>query len=506
MDDFSPGLRQRADSGQAQAINVATARIVAATQGDLATEIPHIVSEYFPELATALDGLLADVRANLDRVSTLAMFDPVTSLPNRIHFRREAECLLRNLPENALAALLFVDLDNFKAVNDTYGHAQGDQLLALVADRLRAVAAEECGVPVVGRLAGDEFTLLFPAIKSPDDAARIGCAVLSAMTQSCNVAGHSVDVGASIGIALSADVGCALPDLMRAADVAMYHAKTNGRRQYQFYTEALAERLAERIQLDSDLRAGIARNELALMVQPQVSLVDGALIASEALLRWNHPTQGQMMPHKFLPAADESGLIFDISDWSLVKATQIAADWTRRKVPSRLAINLGSRQMNHADFFPRFHELVAALNLPMSVFEVEVTEDNMMECGEAVIRELTALRSAGAVVTIDTAGIGMSSLAQLRLLPVDRLKIHRSVITEIAGDTKTRAVVQAMIGLGHGLGCEVIAAGVETVEQIDILRVMGCDAVQGYAIAPPMSLDAFTAWRSAPKTRLKTPA
>ncbi len=506
MEEFLPDSRTRKRAGVTQAVEAATARIVAATKGDLSTLTPTIVGQHLPELAVALDGLLADVRANLDSVSTLAMFDPVTALPNRLHFRREAERTLRALPNDGQAALFFIDLDNFKAVNDTYGHAQGDQLLAMVAGRLLTVAGHEAGAPVVGRLAGDEFTLLFPAMADPVDAARIGSALLAAMIEPCNVAGHSVDVGASIGIALSADVGFALTDLMRAADVAMYYAKTNGRRQYQFYTEALAEQLAVRSQLDSDLRAGITRNELALLVQPQVALADGSVIAAEALLRWNHPEDGLRMPHQFLAAAEESGLIFGISQWSVAKAMQIAADWATQALPIRLAVNLGARQMNHADFFPHFRALVTQNKVPMGIFEVEVSEDSMMECGDAVIRELAALRSEGARITIDTAGVGMSSLAQLRHLPVDRLKIDRSLIADIATDVRARAIAQAMIGLGHGLGYEVIAAGVETTEQIDILRVMGCDAVQGYAIAPPMALDAFEAWRSVPKTRFSTPA
>ncbi len=506
MDEFSPNLRTRKRTGVAQAIDVVTARIIAATNGDLSTPTPDIVGKHIPGLAAALNDLLADVRANLDSVSTLAMFDPVTSLPNRLHFRREAERTVRALSDNAQVTLFFVDLDNFKAVNDTYGHAQGDQLLAVIAGRLRAVANLEAGSPVVGRLAGDEFTLLFPTIDGPAEAARIGSALLAAMTEPCNVAGHIVEVGASIGIAMSADVGLALTDLMRAADVAMYWAKANGRRQYQFYTEALAEQLAVRSQLDSDLRAGIARNELALLVQPQVALSDGSVIAAEALLRWNHPQDGLRMPHQFLAAAEESGLIFGISQWSVAEAMQIAADWTQQTLPIRLAVNLGARQMNHADFFPHFRALADRHHVPMTMFEVEVSEDNMMECGDAVIRELAAMRGEGARITIDTAGIGMSSIAQLRHLPVDRFKIHRSLIADIATDVSARAIAQAMIGLGHGLGYEVIAAGVETVEQIDILRVMGCDAVQGYAIAPPMSLDAFLAWRNEPKKRASTPA
>jgi diguanylate cyclase len=506
MAGFSLTTRKQTRSGTAHAIDAATMRIAAAAKGDLSTPTPVMVGKHFPEFAEALNNLFANVRANFDSVSTLAMFDPVTSLPNRTHFREEAERMLRALPDCANAALFFVDLDNFKSVNDTYGHAQGDQLLAMVAQRLRIVADNGSKLALVGRLAGDEFTLLFGDLDGRADANHLGGEILGAMTAPFDVAGHSVDVGASIGIALRSDAGHALTDLMRAADVAMYHAKAQGRRQFQFYSEALAEQLAARSQLDRDLRAGIARGELALMVQPQISLATGAIIASEALLRWQHPARGTMMPHQFLAAAEESGLIFDISNWSLVEAARIAADWKRRRTSGRLAVNLGARQMSHADFFAHFRGLVGKRKIPMASFEIEVTEDNMMACGDTVIRELAAIRDEGARITIDTAGIGMSSLAQLRTLPVDRLKIHHSLIADVAIDARAQAIVQAMIGLGHGLGYQVIAAGVETPEQIDILRVMGCDAVQGYAIAPPMSLDAFAAWRSPSKKRAKTTA
>ena len=502
MAAFSSASRRRAKTGVAQAIDAVTARVMSAAQGDLSSPAPDSVRQTFPDLARALDMLFANVSANIDSVSTLATVDSVTSLPNRTHFRHEAERVLRALPQAANAALFFIDLDNFKSVNDTYGHAQGDQLLAMVAQRLLAVAKDKqpkSGQSLVGRLAGDEFTLLVPEIAGMRNATSIGQALLKVMTEPFHVAGHSVDVGASIGIALSADVGTALTDLMRAADVAMYHAKTQGRRQYQFYTVALAEQVAVRSQLDSDLRAGIVRNELALLVQPQVRLSDGSVIVAEALLRWNHPEDGLRVPHQFLEVAEESGLIFHISDWAVAEANEIAADWAKRKLPVRLAVNLGARQMNHADFWPHFRALISRHDVPVSMFEVEVSEENMMACGDAVIRELAAIRSEGARITIDTAGIGMSSLAQLRHLPVDRMKIHRSLIADIASDTAARAIAQALIALGHGLGYEVIAAGVETDEQIDILRVMGCDAVQGYAIAPPMPLDDFLVWSAAPE-------
>jgi diguanylate cyclase len=512
MKEFPLQTHDRVWPGVKQAIDAATARIVAATQGDLSTPSPVIIGKHLPALAQALDDLFGEVRTNLDTVHALAMFDPVTSLPNRTSFRREAERALRGLPVNAESALFFIDLDNFKSVNDTYGHAQGDQLLAMVANRLRSVARSvadydvKSEAPIAGRLAGDEFTLLVPIIDGVAAARRVARALLIALMEPFDLSGHVLDVGASIGVSLCSTAGHSLTELMRAADVAMYHAKTSGRGQFQFYSEALAEKLADRTRLENDLRAGIERNELALLVQPQVSLIDGSLVTAEALLRWNHPVDGLLMPHSFLQAAEESGLIFEISEWSVRAAMGIVALWESRGLANRLSVNLSARQMNRADFFPNFWKYAAEMNISVGRFEVEVTEANMNDCGDAVFRELAAMRNEGARVTIDTVGVGMSGLARLRHWPVDRLKIHRSMSAEIVTDKGARAVAQAMIGLAHGLGYEAVAAGVETQEQIDILRVMGCDAVQGYAIAPPMSLDAFADWRSAPKKRARTPA
>jgi diguanylate cyclase len=510
MKEFSLGSRRRARPGVQQAMEAAIARIIAAAQGDLTTPSPAALHKYLPDLATAIDRLLREVRTDLDNVHALAMFDAVTSLPNRTSFRHEAERALRTARAGGECALFFIDLDNFKGVNDTYGHAHGDQLLAMVAARLNAIAASVAAEhyhgrnPIVGRLAGDEFTMLLPEVDNTAQAHQVAGALLNALMAPFDLSGHVLDVGASIGVSLRSTAGSSLTDLMRAADVAMYHAKASGRGQYQFYSEALAEKLADRTRLENDLRAGISRRELALLVQPQISLHDGSLVTAEALLRWHHPVDGLLMPHNFLAAADESGLIFDISGWSVREAMRIVADWAGRGVTNRLSVNLTARQMNRADFFPMLRRSADELGVSLDVFEIEVTEANLNDCGDAVVRELAALRDQGARLTIDTVGIGMSSLARLRQLPVDRLKLHRSLTADIVTDKSARAIAQAMIALAHGLGFEAVAAGIETQEQIDILRVMGCDAVQGYAIAPPMALDAFLTWASVPKKRIRT--
>lgn len=491
---------ERSIAGVAASVDAASERIVAAAQGDLTSVTPVEVSKALPELSIALDSMFRQVRANLDSVHALAMFDPVTSLANRTNFRREADRILRALPANAECALFFLDLDNFKTVNDTYGHAQGDQLLGMVANRLRVVADAENargsvnGGPIVGRLAGDEFTILFPQTDGIAGAARIARGLLAVMTEPFDLAGHSLDVGASIGVAMRPAAGLTLTALMRAADVAMYHAKASGRGQFQFYSHTLAARLAERARLEKDLRMAVERDELAVVLQPQISLSDGSIIAAEALLRWNHPIDGQRTSETFIAAAEESGIIFEVGNWSIDAVGRMAADWAKSGVPYRLAVNLSARQVNRADFFSRLSEAMVLHNISPTMLEFEISEALAMSCGPTVLAELAKLRESGARVALDDFGAGYSSLTRLRDLPIDRVKIDGSLIEDIVTHIGSRTIVQSIIGLAHGLGYEVVAEGVETMAQVEVLRVMGCDAAQGYAIAHPMSEADFLNW------------
>jgi len=497
---FGWASAERATTMIADAIDAAVARVVGAAEGDLTSPTPQAVSEGLPQLSRALDGLFDQVRSNIESVHALAMFDPVTSLANRTNFRREADRVLRLLDDDHCAALFFIDLDNFKSVNDTYGHAHGDQLLGMVANRLRALAASETkhldtdDEPVVGRLAGDEFTLLFPHVAGDEGATRIARGLLAALTEPFEIAGHMLDVGASIGVAVRPAAGKTLTALMRAADVAMYHAKASGRGQFQFYSDALAERLVDRDRLDIELRQAIDRNEFALWVQPQVSLTDARVTVGEVLLRWNHPVDGVRTPGQFMAAAEESGLIFEVGDWSIEAVMRIAAEWVKRGLDQRLAVNLSPRQISRADFFLRVREAMARHGVTPSMIELEIAEPLALSCGDNVIREIAALRREGAIVAIDDFGAGISNLPRLRQLPIDRIKIDGSLIANIAIDADARTIVQAVIGLIHGLGYASVAEGVETQEQIEVLRVMGCHAVQGYAIARPMGEDEYIAW------------
>lgn len=494
-------------AGIAEAVDAASARISEGAQGDLSTPTPPQVAEALPELAVALDGMFRQVRANLDSVHAMAMFDPVTSLSNRTNFRREADRMLRNMPDERVAALFFIDLDNFKTVNDTLGHAQGDQLLAMVANRLRAIcgaeAARRAGSDaLVGRLAGDEFTLLFPEIDGEAGASRIARALLAALSEPFDLAGHSIEVGASIGVALRPGHGFTLTAMMRAADVAMYHAKACGRGQYQFYSDALGERLAGRARLENDLRAAIQREEFALLVQPQVSLRDGRIVAGEALLRWDRPGEGLVRPEAFLAAAEDSGLIIEIGDWAIDAVAKMAGEWSAAGLTQRLAVNLSPRQIGRADFFPRLRAALKSHAVSPRIFEFELTETLASDVGDNVLVELAALRGEGAIMTIDDFGAGRTNLSRLRTFPVDRIKIDHGLIAEIATDAAARTIVQSIVGLVHGLGCEAVAEGVEGEAELEMLRVMGCDAVQGYAIAHPMPAADYAAWNTVARSSL----
>ncbi|HEX4695879.1 putative bifunctional diguanylate cyclase/phosphodiesterase [Sphingomonas sp.] len=496
---FSWAAAERAIGTTAAALDTAIERLAKAAHGDLDSPVPAEIATVAPHLSQAMEGLFRQVATNLDSVHRLAMYDPVTSLPNRTHFRRAAERQLAEMPAGTVAALLFIDLDRFKAVNDTKGHATGDMLLGMVANRLRAVAdgvslAPGSGVPLIGRLAGDEFTMLFPKLADAREAARIGRGVLFALTEPFDLAGTEIEIGASIGIAMRPTHGTTLHDLMRAADAAMYHAKASGRGRTEHFSDELAAQLADRAQLEVDLRSAIERGQFELVYQPQVSLRDGRTVAAEALLRWRHPTQGIKLPASFLERAEESGLIVEIGEWVIAEVAGTLRRWAVASIDQRLAINVSQRQLDHAMFFRRLREAMHAAQAPARLLELEITETLAMHCSDDVIEAISALRADGATIAIDGYGTGHSSLSRLRELPIDRIKLDHSLVAQITEDGEARQIAQSVVGLIHGLGCEAVAEGIERAEQEDMLRVIGCDVVQGYAVAAPMDEAAFIAW------------
>ncbi|WP_431470026.1 putative bifunctional diguanylate cyclase/phosphodiesterase [Sphingosinithalassobacter sp. LHW66-3] len=489
---------ERTIAATAGAIDAAILRLSQAANGDLESEIPPEVEACVPPLAAAMNGLFRQLHSNLESVQRLAMFDPVTALPNRTNFRRTCERMLADLPQGKVAVLYFIDLDRFKTVNDTLGHATGDVLLGMVANRLRAVAdrfgaEKDAKPPLIGRLAGDEFTMFFPELRNARDAERIGRGILFALGEPFDLADQEVEIGASIGIALRPEHGSNLTDLMRAADAAMYHAKAQGRGRAEHFTEALAAEIAERAALESDLREAVEKSQFELVYQPQVSASEGRIVAAEALLRWRHP-KGLKMPASFIQRAEETGLIVDIGEWVVASVAETISRWGALGIEQRMAVNISPRQIDHAGFFRRLRDAMHAANAPAGLLELEITETLAMHCSEEVVEAIAALRADGASVAIDDFGTGYSNLARLRDLPVDRVKLDRSLIEHVADRAEARTIVHAVIGLIHGLGCEAVAEGIESEAQAEVLRVIGCDVLQGYAIAQPMGEEAFLSW------------
>ena len=490
---------ERPNSESARALSALSDRLLAVEDGDLVSPAPGIVQRTMPKLATAVDSLFAEVRASIENAHALGMYDPVTSLPNRLHFRSEADKLMSEALEGSNSAMLFVDLDRFKMVNDSLGHARGDQLLIMVANRLRVVVnAEFTGSarvrPLVARLAGDEFTIFFPEIESVPEVERVARRIVLAISEPFELCSHSVDIGASIGIAISPDHGTSIEGLMRAADIAMYRAKSVGGGQHCLFDAELAAEHQQKIETEKALTEAVQRGEFVLAFQPQMSLVTGEVGGAEALLRWNHPRDGLRLPATFIPIAERTGLIAEIGEWVVAEVASTLAGWHRDGFQGRLAFNISPRQADRPDFFDRLRQLFAESNVPLSMIELEFTESAAMEVSAPVLEEIAALREDGARIAIDDFGTGYSNIARLQSLPLDRVKLDPSLIADIESSEKARVIVQAVIQLIKGVGCEIVAEAVETVAQVDILRAMGCDTVQGFIFSPPMFEQEFVAW------------
>ena len=490
---------ERPNSESARALAALSERLMAVEDGDLTSPAPASVQENMPKLAAAVDSLFAEVRASIENAHALGMYDPVTSLPNRLHFRSEADKLLSEAREGTISAMLFVDLDRFKMVNDSLGHARGDQLLIMVANRLRVLVNTEFngsagGRPLLARLAGDEFTLFYPEINSVEEIERIARRAVLSISESFELCSHSVDIGASIGIAVSPDHGTSIEALMRAADIAMYHAKSKGGGQHCLFDAELAAEHQQKIETEKALTDAVQRDEFVLAFQPQMSLVTGEVTGAEALLRWNHPRDGLRLPATFIPIAERTGLIAEIGEWVVAEVAETLGKWKRGGFDRRLAFNISPRQVERPDFFVKLRQNFADVGVPLSTIELEFTESAAMEVSATVIEEIATLRTDGAHIAIDDFGTGYSNLARLRSMPLDRVKLDPSLIADIETSEKARVIVQAVIQLIKGVECEIVAEAVETVAQADILRAMGCDIVQGFVFSPAMFEQDFLAW------------
>jgi diguanylate cyclase (GGDEF)-like protein/PAS domain S-box-containing protein len=415
----------------------------------------------------------------------LANHDGLTGLPNRT--------LLRDRVEQAIAharrlqnhvALMFVDLDQFKLVNDSWGHNAGDTLLLEIASRLKTAVRDG---DTVARLGGDEFVVLLQDLAQPGDCTLVARKIESALEAPVEVAGRPVRVTASIGIATFPGDGDDLDALLQCADAAMYQAKDAGRNGYQYYSSEMGAAARARVEIEGGLREALERNELLLHFQPQVRLRDGAVQGCEALLRWQRPGRGLVSPADFIPVAEESGLIVPIGDWVLRAACKEAAAWTQSGLgPMKVAVNLSSRQFWRGSVTDAVRAALDESGLPATQLEVEITESVLARDLDQVMRTLEQLRRMGVCVTIDDFGTGYSSLSYLRSLPIQKLKIDKSFVHGIPGDRQATALVAEIIRLAHVLSLEVVAEGVESAAQGRFLRDAGCEAMQGYYFSRPM--------------------
>lgn len=419
----------------------------------------------------------------------LAHFDTLTGLPNRELFTdRIRQAIAHAHRMDGKVALLFVDLDNFKGINDSYGHAVGDQLLKEVATRLKSCVREG---DTVARLAGDEFIVMLPDVEAVDDAATVARKILEVLARPLPLEGHELYTGASIGISLFPTDATDGDELLRTADLAMYRAKQEGRNDYRFYTNRMNVEITRRTQIEQGLRKALERGELALHYQPQRDLRSGRVEAAEALLRWQSPTLGAVSPAEFIPVAESSGLIVPIGLWVLETACHEAARWQARGVPLRVAVNLSPRQLLDRQFAGRLHAVLQRCGLPPSLLELEITESVMMENIAALQQVFSQLRGQGIQLAIDDFGTGFSSFSYLKALPIDRLKIDKSFVDDIEQEPNACEIIRAIVAMAHVLGMRVIAEGVETQTQLELLYEAGCDEVQGYYVSRPVAAAAL---------------
>lgn len=425
----------------------------------------------------------------------LAHYDLLTDLPNRVLLLDRCErALARARRLNNRFAVLFLDLDRFKHINDSLGHPVGDDLLRGVAQRLRETLREQ---DTVARLGGDEFIVLIEDMDNePYDVAAVARKLVETLSQPFAVRTHTLTIGTTIGVSLYPDHGNDVTTLIKHADLALYQAKEQGRGCYRIFEERLTEQATERMQLEADLRLASERGELCLEYQPQYDLADGRLIGAEALLRWHHPERGPIKPDLFIPIAEETGLIIPIGAWVLELACRQAKRWRDSGLSlGVMAVNISGIQIQRGDLPGTVARVLNETGLPAECLEMEITETYVMRHAERDLQELESLRDLGVTLAIDDFGTGQSSLGYLRRLPVSKLKIDRSFIADLAGglNAGSEAIVRAILGMGKGLRMTVVAEGVEAEEQELALREMQCSQVQGFRYSRPLNSPAFEA-------------
>ena len=427
-----------------------------------------------------------------EKLRRLAKFDPLTELPNRSFLRERLEKALSHAErEWQQLAVLFLDLDRFKQINDSLGHNVGDRLLQIVAQRLgRCVRKHD----TVARISGDEFVILLENIPDAQSAAHVAEKILDSLNIPMQLEGNEVTVSTSIGISVYPNDGADAAILLKNADTAMYHAKSEGRNNFQYYAPEMNASAFERLSLENALRRAVANNELLLYFQPRFNTTTGQVVGAEALVRWQHPERGMVSPGEFIPVAEETGLIKVLGDWVMNKAIACIADWQHRFVMGpffRVSVNLSPRQLIHDDLRENILGMLRSHQVDGSRLELEITEGILMDRKGRGVKQLQELESMGLCVSVDDFGTGYSSMNYLKDLPINVLKIDQSFVRDIERDPQDAAIVNTIIQLAHSLSLQVVAEGVETQGQLDYLRRHGCELVQGFLLGRPMPEEAF---------------
>lgn len=426
-------------------------------------------------------------QANLEKkLEYQASHDMLTGLPNRVLLMdRIQHCIDEAQRNEQLFAVLFFDLDRFKLVNDSLSHKVGDDLLRMIAKRLTALVRKE---DTIARLGGDEFVMVIPQLHQNDDIIIFANKILNSFKQSFKIAKREITISTSIGISLYPNDGTTANKLLKNADLAMYQAKEQGGNQFQFHTRQLNDHANKRFKLEGELRKAIENNEFRLYYQPQFDIDQKSLLSAEALIRWEHPEKGLILPLDFIPVAEESGLIVPIGEWVIRESCRQIASWKKKGLPViRIAVNIATQQLKQSNFATVVKGILTEYDVDPNYLELEITE-NVIIMHHDIIQMINQLKAVGVKIVLDDFGTGNSSLNYLRQINIDRLKIDQSFVQNISTSRSDEVIIEAIISMGRSFNFRVLAEGVETENQMDFLKKQNCDEVQGYLLSRPLTV------------------
>ncbi|MCC7366671.1 MAG: sensor domain-containing phosphodiesterase [Dehalococcoidia bacterium] len=487
---FAAWLFLRANRAAIRWVSGATVVAQDLAEGRLDARMPTTHIAEFDSLGQQMNRMAQSIQEKTEHLRRQAYHDTLTGLPNRAHFMVRAREALR-MGRPGTVSVLFMDLDRFKVLNDTLGHAAGDSLLQVVANRLQEVTGQ---LGLVARLGGDEFTILVFDPRSATIATQVADRIVEHLRHPFDIDGHAMFVTVSVGISTNDSGTESVTDLMRKADVALYRAKGSGKARYAVFDAGLDEISIEQLHLDAELRSAVSDGQLRLFYQPEIDLRSGQLLGMEALLRWEHPHRGILSPSEFIALAEETGEILRIGSWVVEHACRDIMELSTRNPAARdlgLAVNLSAPEFKEQSLVAEIGRALKRTGMPPHRLKLELTESILMDDIQATLRTLEQLNRLGVKLAIDDFGTGYSSLAYLQSLPVDTLKIDQSFVRRIGAAPRSNAILSTVVDLGAALDLHVVAEGIESEEQLRFLREAGCPAGQGYLFSPPVTIDDF---------------